>query len=316
MKQYLEDLKKALSELEVPLKEVEEILNDHREMIESAIEDGLKETELVEKFGDPSIVAKAISHDYESGDDVDEEQGYRLYKSYEPSSDQFDLEFKSINDALIFKTTKGLNVEVYVKHLTHEEDYNIEYNNNVLTIKNKVKKLFGIPKSRKVKFKVMVPATLTLNKLKAGTVNGKMHFKGCQSKQLELNSVNGHIHVKSWIDHKSHISTVNGNIHLSDLTTDEFHSSLVSGKGKFKNTTVTTNAFIREVSGNVTLNEFTAESLKYHSVSGDLSGKEVYPKDLSLKSVSGNIHIKNKKKDHSINILKKSTLSGKIVIDA
>lgn len=316
MKQYLEDLKKALNELEVPSKEVEEILNDHREMIESAIEDGLNETDLVEKFGDPSIVAKAISHDYESSDDTDEEEGYRLYKTYEPSSDQFDLEFKSINDDLIFKTTKGLNIEVYVKHLTHEEDYIIDYNDDVLTIKNKVKKLFGMTKSRKVKFKVMVPATLSLNKLKAGTVNGKIHFKGCQSKQLELNSVNGNIHVKKWIDQTSHISTVNGNIHISDLITDELHSSLVSGKGKLKNITVAKNAFIREVSGNVTLNEFTAESLKYHSVSGDLSGKEVYPKDVSLKSVSGNIHIKNKKKEHSINILKKSSLSGKIVIDA
>lgn len=316
MKQYLEDLKKALSELEVPSKEIEEILNDHREMIESAIEDGLRETDLVEKFGDPSIVAKAISHDYKSSDDTDEEEGYRLYKTYEPSSDQFELEFKSINDGLIFKTTKGLNIEVYVKHLTHEDDYIIDYNKDVLTIKNKVKKLFGITNNKKVKFKVLVPATLTLNKLKAGTVNGKIHFKGCQSKQLELNSVNGNIHVKKWIDQTSHISTVNGTIHLSDLITDELHSSLVSGKGKLKNITVAKNAFIREVSGNVTLNEFTAESLKYHSVSGDLSGKEVYPKDVSLKSVSGNIHIKNKEKEHSINILKKSSLSGKIVIDA
>jgi hypothetical protein len=50
------------------------------------------------------------------------------------------------------------------------------------------------------------------------------------------------------------------------------------------------------------------------SVSGDIDGKEFYPKMIRFKSISGDLNIKNKEKKE-IKIIKKSTLSGGINID-
>ena len=53
----------------------------------------------------------------------------------------------------------------------------------------------------------------------------------------------------------------------------------------------------------------------FKTVSGDLDGKNFYVKEISLKSVSGDVNIVNDDKTREIKVKNKKTLSGDININ-
>ena len=63
MKKFLKELEMELKMLKMNNKDIDEILEDHKEMIDAAIDEGLNETEIEEKFGNPKNVAKELSKD-------------------------------------------------------------------------------------------------------------------------------------------------------------------------------------------------------------------------------------------------------------
>ena len=315
MKQeFLKSLKTKLEDLKLPKQEIIEVINDHEEMINQAVEAGLDENKIEEKFGKPEDIASALRRDYNEVDDDEAEQGYRLYKTFMPNNDELEIQTNLVNEAFSVIVSKVEQIELHVKKFDHEEKYEIKFESDELIIRNK-KSIFGGFKGSP-KFKVYVPASLQLKKLNLRTVNGKIYAKGCNVQDSDIQSVNGNIHIKKCNDQNTKVTTVNGKINLNTFTTKELFLSFVSGDGIVKDVTVDGDANIRSVSGDVSVKDFTCNKLNFNSVSGDLNGKEAYPSSVSLRSVSGDIIFKNKKTDIKIDISKKKSLSGTVKIES
>src|SRR6056297_1542212 len=60
MKTFLEDLRKELKKQNLNDIEIADIINDHEEMISQAMEEGLTEDQIIEKFGDPKKLAEEL----------------------------------------------------------------------------------------------------------------------------------------------------------------------------------------------------------------------------------------------------------------
>ena len=58
-----------------------------------------------------------------------------------------------------------------------------------------------------------------------------------------------------------------------------------------------------------------SDTFTLKSVSGDCIGEELYPKSISLRSVSGDIKIENKDVSRRIEVLRDKTVSGDIKIN-
>lgn len=315
MKQeFLKSLKTKLEDLKLPKQEIIEVINDHEEMINQAIEAGLDENKIEDKFGKPEDIASALRSDYNEVDEDEIEQGYRLYKTFAPLNDELEIQTNLVNEAFSVIVSKVEQIELHVKKFDHEEKYDIKFESDKLVIRNKKSIFSGFKGSPK--FKVYVPASLDLKSLNLKTVNGKVYVKGCNVLQTDIQSVNGNINVKKCNDHNTKITTVNGKINLSTFTTKELFLSFVSGNGIVKDVTVDGDVNIRSVSGDVSIKDFTCNKLNFNTVSGDLNGKETYPNSVSLRSVSGDIIFKNKKSDKKIDISKKKSLSGTVKIES
>lgn len=316
MKQeFLKSLKNKLVELNLPRNEVEEIIADHEEMIDQAIELGLDEEKIEEKFGKPEDIAMALKEDFYEVDEVEKEQGYRLYKSFYPSGEKIEIHSNLVNATFNVLVTKVEQVELHVKNFDDEEKYEISFISDKLVVKNK-KKFSRGTFNKTTKFKVYVPAYLEISTLSSNTVNGKIYVKGCNSNNLDVQSVNGNIHVKKCNDQTTKITTINGKINLGMHTTKDMYVSVVSGDGTIKNVTVDGDVAIKSVSGDINLKDFTCDKLNFNTVSGDLQGKEAYPNTVAFRSISGDVHFKNKRKDKKIIISKKKSLSGDINIES
>lgn len=312
--EFLNNLKNKLIDLKLPENEIKEIIADHEEMINQAIEVGLEENKIEDKFGKPEDIALALRRDFNDVDEMDIEQGYRLYKKFIPSGNVLEIQSNLVNEAFIVAVSKVEEIELYVKNFDEEEKFEISFILDKLVVKKK--KTVSTGRNGKTpKFKVYVPAHLDISTLQLNTVNGKIFIKGCNSNSIHVHSVNGNITVKKCNDQKTKVTTVNGKIRMSTYTTKDLDVSFVSGTGNIKDVTVDGDAAIRSVSGDVSIKDFTCNKLSFNTVSGDLIGKEAYPESVSLRSISGDIRFKNKQKDKKIMISKKKSLSGDINLE-
>ena len=100
MKKFLKDLEEELKKNNLNEKEIEEIISDHEEMIESAIKEGLTEKQLEEKFGNPVEVAKELSQFTEKAKDKNEKQ---KYLEFDNVKDNYDIEIGLINEDVQFE---------------------------------------------------------------------------------------------------------------------------------------------------------------------------------------------------------------------
>ena len=92
MNKFLKDLEKELKKMKMSSKNIEEILNDHKEMMAEAVNEGLTDAELYEKFGNPEILARDLYEDekevkvnmneYVEYGQYGSIEGYTLFKSF------------------------------------------------------------------------------------------------------------------------------------------------------------------------------------------------------------------------------------------
>ncbi len=315
MQKYLSNLEEAMKQEGLSEEVIKEVLSDHEEMITAAMEEGVQEEDLTEKFGNPEDIARAISMDNIEEDTSGEEQGYRLLKAFDLKGEHIEVEGKLLNESISFTRGKGTGIEVFVKDMPKESDYTVKCDGETLTIKRTTKLFFSFGQKQSAKFRINIPANILIKNADINITNGKISMKKLMSQNLKLKTVNGKISLKDMTNDNDHLTSVNGKIKLYDVTANKTFVSQVSGSTKMKNTTVQNEVYIRSVSGDVELKDVTATDIEYHSVSGSLKGKEVYPKTLSLKSVSGDIYIKNSNKEHKIKIKNKQSLSGKITLE-
>ena len=325
MKKFLKDLQNALKNLKMNNEEIEEILSDHEEMISEALNEGLSEEEISNKFGDPKKVAQDLYNDsnkvdvdvnkYVEDSNFQKVEGYELYKAF-PAIDLKEINIKLVSEDISVYPYDGESVEVHYDKIKDFNKYDISLENGVFTLNRKR----GIEKSffnrDSGDFVVRYPNVKGLTKYEVHTVSGDCELKGIHTENLKLKSTSGDFEVMGIIATKpSELVTVSGDFEIIDANITSVMMNTVSGDFECKDIIVDGDIEMNTVSGDFEFFNVEAKDADFKSVSGDLNAKEFYINTINLKSVSGDIEIENTDKTRPITIGKKKTLSGDIEIN-
>nr|AJG37903.1 hypothetical protein [Firmicutes bacterium enrichment culture clone fosmid MGS-M1] len=298
MKTFLENLKKELEKRHFTKEDIEEILEDHQEMIEEAKNDGLSDDDLIEKFGEPSKLAEDLSGS-KSSNEVTEEvntDDYKLLQSFPVLENNVDVIISLTSDDVECVAHDEETFEVFYKKVKNINDYKLNFDGKVFSLEEKKKiGLFGF-KVGSGQFIVKVPKELNPNNLSIKIVSGEVALVQVNAKDVSLRAVSGNLVVRQ------------GQYASLDM-------SIVSGDAKVNNVDISKDASINSVSGDITLSEVTAKNFFVKTVSGDCKGREFYPENVRLKSISGDMKITNSDQSRIVNIISKKTLSGEIRIN-
>ncbi|MGS0972467.1 MAG: DUF4097 family beta strand repeat-containing protein [Candidatus Izemoplasmataceae bacterium] len=298
MKTFLENLKKELEKRHFTKEDIEEILEDHQEMIEEAKNDGLSDDDLIEKFGEPSKLAEDLVGSKSSNEETEEvnTDDYKLLQSFPVLENNVDVIISLTSDDVECVAHDEETIEVFYKKVKNINDYKLNFDGKVFSLEEKKKiGLFGF-KMGSGQFIVKVPKELNPNNLSIKIVSGEVALVQVNAKDVSLRAVSGNLVVRQ------------GQYASLDM-------SIVSGDAKVNNVDISKDASINSVSGDITLSEVTAKNFFVKTVSGDCKGREFYPENVRLKSISGDMKITNSDQSRIVNIISKKTLSGEIRIN-
>ena len=328
MNKFLKDLEKELKKQKISTKEIKEILEDHKEMIEAAQKEGLSEEEIELKFGNPEKLAKDLYEDMASSNekkeynfnDVDScvkenTKDFNLVKTFPVISEEFSVGVGLVSEDLSLTTYDGESIQVFEKNVKDIEDYVITFENNELIVKKEKKRIKVFSFSTKsAEFLVLVPKGIKITEFGYKTVSGDANVNGISAESLAIKSTSGDLELTNVEGKTLKFSSVSGDIEIQKLIGDEFGVSLVSGDLEMKQVVINGNMTFNSVSGDVELFEVECKEADFKTVSGDMEGREFYPSQVALKSVSGDIRIVNRDVLKEINVLSKKTISGDIEI--
>jgi len=328
MNKFLKDLERELKMLIMDSNDIEEILEDHKEMIEAAKNDGLDEKQIEEKFGKPKNVAKEIFEDTKKqmkkqglnftkvDSCVDEDENdYDLIKSFPVLSGNLSINIGLVSDDLNITTYEGESIQVYQRGIKKVDDYDILFDNNEFILKKSKSaiKLFNFS-NNEGNFLVLIPVNVEINGFNYKNVSGDLNINGVISKDYKIKTTSGDIEATNNKSENMKISTVSGDLEMAKVEAKSFEISLVSGDLEIEKGIIEGTMYFHTVSGDIALLEVECSEAVLKTVSGDLKAKEFYPNQVSLKSVSGDIKIENQDKTREIIITSQKTLSGKIKI--
>ncbi len=317
MKKYLEDLKQELLKKKLTNKEIEEILADHEEMIQNAMDEGLSEDEIKAKFGKPKQLAEELA-DFEPKESIkqQETESFTLYESYEVNEDEISVSVKLTSEDVVYQESPNSKINVYYKGKGKIDKYTVSYKSGKFELLGQtgVNLLFSFSKSNDLDFIVELPKTVVVSEFAHQGVNSDVLLKNLEIKNFKLTTTNGDIVIENSKLGAAYWHTVNGDLFIKDSQMDKLDSSQVSGDIKLEHVKITGDVVSNTVSGDLLFTDSSCEEFTLKTVSGDLDGKEFYPKSVSLKSVSGDIKIRNKEKTY-IKVLTKHSLSGDIDIN-
>jgi DUF4097 and DUF4098 domain-containing protein YvlB len=312
MNRFLKDLEIALKKHKVSLSEINEIIADHREMMDQAIADGLSEEELTLKFGDPEKLARDLSMDAEKAD-KGEKRMFELITSLEIISEINKVHVQVVSEDLELLPSDGETIEIYYKNISEPENYTYTVEDGVFTFKriNNKTRLFISKKSGTIR--ILLPE-MALNKYSVQTVSGDIIIEKVQTKEFQIKSTSGDAKINDVHSETINLNTVSGDFAIENLIGNQLKVSAVSGDYEVKNVKITDDLDFGTVSGDFELNNVTGKIAILNTVSGDLTGKEFYVEKVNLKSVSGDITIENEDKLRPIEVGTKKSLSGHIRI--
>ncbi|MDO9629044.1 MAG: DUF4097 family beta strand repeat-containing protein [Acholeplasmataceae bacterium] len=318
MKKFLEDLKKELQKRNLSSEDIEEILADHEEMIQSALAQGLSEEELNSRFGDPVSLADELADT--SAERVEAKQAkyddYQLYKTFLVKSVDLSIESSLVSENITYQASEDDSIKVYYQGKSKIDDYEISYQGNVLKIA--APKKIGFLFMRNIKddlnFIVEVPKTSIIKEFTLKGVSSNLKVLNLDSKDFVLSTTSGDVTLTNVKLGTAKWNTVSGDIHVSQSQIETLTSSQVSGDLFMNHVVVLGNIRLSTVSGDVKAENATGKICEFSSVSGDLKGIEFYPTKLTLKSVSGDVTIHNQSEDKKIEDVKSKSVSGKVVI--
>ncbi|XMB71619.1 DUF4097 family beta strand repeat-containing protein [Mycoplasmatota bacterium WC30] len=317
MKKFLKDLETELRNKKLSESEIKEILADHEEMIQSAKNEGLTDEELEAKFGSPKNVAEELSEFTEKEERKSEAEN-NTGKSVEFTGIK---ENYNVNIALISEDVKFVHnddnkiVVTYVGERKFER-FEISFSNNELTIKSPKNRFnFGFSyRNSKNQFTISIPKNVKINDFKLKLISGDSILEDIEAESFVLETNSGDATLCSLKLGESKFSTISGNVSLENIVCKDFAISTISGDAKITNLVSKNDILITTVSGDAIIENSNCVEAMLKTVSGDIKGNEFYPKALSLKSVSGDLVLKNLESDKKIEIKRQRTVSGDIKI--
>lgn len=323
MKKFLKDLEKELKKLNMSKKDIEEILEDHKQMLEDATNEGLTDDQIVEKFGDPEKLAKDLleetkgtevnMEEYVAKNEANVIEGYSLFKVFEVDTLN-EVEIKLVSEDVKIYPYDGDKLEVHYKKIKDLDIYDASLENGVFTLKrNSGKSLFSIRKESG-KFIVRYPKTSKLESYNVNLVSGDLKAKGIDTRTLSLKTTSGDGVFEGLVSGETDINTVSGDFKIDNAHLGRAKLSAVSGDFVCKNVVINGNADLNTVSGDFEFFNSSAKEVDFRSVSGDLDAKEFYIERIDLKSVSGDVKIQNNDSSKPIVVGRKKTLSGDVKI--
>ncbi len=318
MKKFLEDLRHELEKRKVDSKTIDEIIADHEEMIENAVEEGVSEEDLESKFGNPEQLAEEIFEDQACEGESEDERDKKLvlWQEFNPESNEIDIETSIVNDDIEIILADTDKIQVYWIKNHHQENYILTYDGKTLTLSDKRKNFrFYISNIRRnIKFRIVLPEGTMINDFNHHGTNSDVVCRNLKIDQFKINTTNGDFMIDNVTAGKTDWHSVNGDFKTRKSNFDSLVANMVSGDISMENTTVKNDLEIGTVSGDVNIRNSQARELDYHTVSGDFSGRNFMVDEVSLRSVSGDISIHNDDK-RPIAIIKKKTVSGDISIN-
>lgn len=327
MNKFLKDLENELLNLKVSKKDIEEILEDHKEMIEVAKTEGLSDEEINKKFGDPVKVAKELYTDIKEEPKMSFESkstdscvsyktdDYNLVKTFDEVGDKIIFEANLVSDDLQYSTYDGNQIQVYEQNINKLDEYEILFNNNVLILKKKKELKIFKREEKSGEFLILIPASITHKTIEFNNVSGDASFNAVKTEKLVFKSTNGDIELTNIDAVESKFSFVNGDVEMTNFHGNTIDISVINGELEITDGTFEGDLFFNTVSGDIELNNVECAAADLRTVSGDLVGNEFYPKEVSFKSVSGDIDITNSDKTREVRIASKKSISGSIKIN-
>jgi hypothetical protein len=316
VKTYLDALRRELERRHLKQNDIEEILADHAEMIQTAISEGLTEDQIKAKFGDPARVADDLS-DFSEHQDATQASttGSFVWKSFTILESEIAILVNLVSEDVVYQITEESELKIMATEKAKLDDYVAEYAHGQLTIKAPKERGFVFLRRDRIEpsFIISLPKQLAIAKIHHTSVNSDIHFINVRADYVELHTTNGDVDIDSSAFQKTKWHTVNGDIFVHHATLNSLHSVSVSGDVRFTDVRIATDLRFDTVSGDIELIKTECIDAELSSVSGDLSGKDFYPKRVSLKSVSGDIVIKNSKQT-DIEVVRRSSVSGNIQI--
>ncbi len=315
MKKFLKDLEEELRKNNLNEEEIADIIADHREMIDSAINDGLTDAELEEKFGNPKDVAEELSQ-FSDKEEKGREKKKMKSKELNGIESNYNVNVGLINEDIVFKHADGDSILVEYTGKRDLEEYTITYENNefVLHSPKRMEREIGMFGNQQRLFTVTLPNNKKINKFKLSEINGDIVVADIEAEEFEFNTKNGDVKFANMILDTFKISTINGDLEIDGCKAAMLTISQISGDMELKNSIIKHDIDINTVSGDLEFENVECVNFRLKSVSGDLDGKEFYPERVSLTSVSGDISIKNKDSARPIEIQHKKTVSGDVEI--
>lgn len=322
MKKFIEDLRAELKKRHVTSDAIDDIIADHEEMIRAAVEEGMSESEIIKKFGDPKKLAEELAEDMpethqdeQSNSENDSKDEFKLYKTYTSDEDFIKFQFNLVNDNMTVEPSPDKDIKIYYQKIKNIDRYDIDFKHQELTIKAPKYIGFVFNMSRgDGAFLVQIPSHLLVSRYAQSSVNADIHLIKQNVKIFDLNSTNGDITVIESKLGQTKWNTVSGDVFIKESTIDEVIATHVSGDLNVKDTVVLHDFKMNTVSGDIKIENSVCNHFDLSTVSGDVQGKEFYPRSVELRSVSGDIRIRNREKK-PIEIIRKKSLSGSIVIE-
>jgi DUF4097 and DUF4098 domain-containing protein YvlB len=314
MKKFLEDLKKELNKCSIVEDEIQDILEDHEDMIKEAINEGLNEEDITTKFGNPKDLAKELAKSSKKTIVSTNETGYNLIESFHDCNLKM-TDLSTVADDLIVETHDKDSIEIYMRKIKDTSDYDISCFGEKLKVNYRKQKVgFFSSINRTGTVLIKLPQSIQLEDSKITTVSGDCILKVIKSKKLVISSTSGNIEMNAIVADKFIVKTVSGDIEIEDLDTGKAQLTAVSGNYKVWNSTVKSDLDMNTVSGDFTITNVECDKTFYSAVSGDIEAEEFYPNEISCKSISGDITITNADKERKISVIRKKSLSGEIKI--
>lgn len=317
MKKFLQDLETELKKYDLSDEEIADIISDHEEMIETAINEGLSDSELEDKFGNPKDVAEELSQ-FTDKKQKGRERNAMETKEFSNISEGYGVLLTLINEDTDFQTTEENKIIVEYSGKRPFSDYTITFENNQLVVKApkgifEKNTFFGFGKDSN-HFTITLPKGVKISDFSIKQVNGDMSLKDVEAELLLLDTKNGDLELSNLQLTTFKMNTINGDVNIQNVVAKTLAVSQISGDLKIKKTTIIGDFDAHTVSGDIRLDDVNCDNFTLRTVSGDVKGDEFYPSSVSLSSVSGDVVIKNNDSSRPIEIKSKRALSGDIVI--
>jgi len=316
VKQYLNDLKTALSESKrFTEAEINDILADHEEMISEALASGLAETEIETKFGNPQKVATDLidSCGAKHAKDSKREDGAAVFTGVPPAG-VINLTFRLASEDITITAEARDDIAVFAEGDAKVDLYEIGFVGNEFVIKMKKNQFRGWFQRGELSFDVRIPGRMEVGEVIFQKASGDYKIDGVKAAKLRINIASGDGEISDGSIEQIDIASVNGDLKMERLILGAVSINQVSGDLVIEHVVCEGDLEIGSTSGDVEIIDTTCANASFHTVSGDLEGSEFYPATIKLNSVSGDVNIENTDRTRTIQVKTTHSISGSIRI--